>query len=223
MAPGQSFEELLIRTQVIAPAQLAVAQQEAQKHNRRVAATLLDLGFIGERRFAEWMSQMTSIAIVDPLPEAVVEPLVRRIPRAIAREYEVVPVKLEAGSLTIATINPLDEGCLDVLRATTAMTVRPLIALHSTLLELLARFYPEDRVEPTLMPAAFDPGATMAVPGADDSPGSTTHVFAPPAPPAETQLDRVERTIVELRKMVASLQERIDAIDQTLEHLLTRR
>jgi len=227
MVPGESLEELLIRTQIIAPEQLAVAEREAQKHNRRLAATLLDLGFVGERHFAEWMSEMTSIAIVDPLPAAAVEPLVRRIPRAIAREYEVVPVRLDAGMLTVATINPLDTGCLDVLRATTAMTIRPLIAVHSALLDLIARFYPEDRIEPTLMPSGFDPEATLSViQGADDSPGSTTRgIGSPPPPPPmpETQLDRVEHAILELQKMVTSLRERIEAIDETLEHLLSRR
>lgn len=223
MDPDRSFEELLISTQLISAEQLAVAQREALRNNRRLAPTLLDLGFVGERRFAEWMSQMTSIAMVDAIPAEAVEVLVRRVPRAIAREYEVVPVKLDGNVLTIATINPLDAGSFEVLRATTAMTIRPLIALHSALLELVARFYPEDRVEATLMPASFDPGATMAMPRADDSLGSSTRSIAPAPSRAETQLDRVERSLLELHKLVENLRERIETIDETLEHLLSRR
>src|SRR5712691_10889124 len=203
MSTTTDLETLFIRSQFLAPAQLAMAKREATGRHRRLAPMIVELGLVNERQFAEWMSEMTSIAIVDPLPAAAVEPLVRRIPRAIAREYEVVPVALDAGMLTVATINPLDTGCLDVLRATTAMTIRPLIAVHSALLDLIARFYPEDRIEPTLMPSGFDPEATLSViQGADDSPGSTTRgIGSPPPPPPmpETQLDRVEHAILELQ------------------------
>ncbi len=219
IAPGD-LETLLIRTQLISPAQLAMVKREAEGRHRRLAPMIIELGMVNERRFAEWMSQMTSIPIVDPIPAAAVELLVRRVPRAIAREYEIVPLKLDAGTLTIATMNPLDPGCLDVLHATTTLNVRPLIALYSAVTELVARFYPEDKIEPTLMPAAFDPSDTAVITTvrADASPGSATRAI-----PAESQLDRIERAIGELRKLVTDLRERIDTIDETLEHILSRR
>jgi len=227
MVPGESLEELLIRTQIIAPEQLAVAEREAQKHNRRLAATLLDLGFVGERHFAEWMSEMTSIAIVDPLPAAAVEPLVRRIPRAIAREYEVLPLAIEQGAMIIAMVNPLDAAVIDVLRATTGMPVRPVVAVYGSILELMKRFYPEDALAPTTMPQQkFDPGATLVFGGADVSPGSTTRVLRPSEDtnPAgtESQLDRIERALADLRKRIEQLQERAEEIEGTLSHLLSR-
>jgi type IV pilus assembly protein PilB len=222
IAPGD-FETLLIRTQLLSPAQLAMAKREAEGRHRRLAPMIVELGMVSERRLAEWMSQMTSIPIVDPIPAAAVEILVRRVPRAIAREYEIVPLKLDPGTLTIATMNPLDPGCLDVLHATTALNIRPLIALYSAVTELVARFYPEDNVEPTIMPSTFDPSDTiLAGRKPDDSPGSTTRsIHSPPKP--ESQLDRIEQAIGELRKMVTALQERIDTIDETLEHILSRR
>lgn len=215
------LESLLIEWRLLSTEQLAMAKREAQRQSRRLAPTIIDLGMVSDRRFAEWMSQMTGIPIIDPIPTAAVELLVRRLPRAIAREFEVVPLKIEPGTLTIATVNPLDSGCLEVLRATTAMDIHPLIALHGSLMDALATFYPEDKIEPTLMPAAFDPGETMAVRKADDSPGSTTQMVLPPQP--DSQLDRIERAINELQKMVTGLQERIAEIDETLEHLLSRR
>lgn len=219
---GGDLEELLLKSQLLAPAQVALAKREAVGRHRRLAAMIVELGLVNERRFAEWMSQMTSIPIVDPIPAAAVEPLVRRVPRSIAREYEILPLKLDPGTLTIATMNPLEAGFIEVLHLTTAMNIRSMIGLHSTIMELLARFYPEESVEPTLMPPPFDPSETMAIHRPDDSPGSTTRVVAAtPKPPS--QLDRIESALVELRKMVTELQTRIDTIDETLEHILSRR
>ncbi len=222
MSTTTDLETLLIRSQFLAPAQLAVAKREATGRHRRLAPMIVELGLVNERQFAEWMSQMTSIPIVDPIPAAAVEPLVRRIPRAIAREYEVLPLKIDPGTLTIGTMNPLDAACIEVLHLTTALNIRSMIGLHSAIMELLARFYPEDRMEPTLMPAPFDPSETMAIHRPDDSPGSTTRAVAgSPKPPS--QLDRMEMAIQELRTMVTRLQERIDNIDESLEHILSRR
>jgi hypothetical protein len=102
------------------------------------------------------------------------------------------------------------------------MSIRPMIATHSAIRQLLARFYPEDNVEPTLMAAGFDPSETLAFSRPDDSLGSTTRAVGPPALP-QSQLDRIERAIADLRKMVTTLQERIDTIEQSLDYLSSRR
>jgi hypothetical protein len=204
------LESLLVGTQFLSAAQLATAKQEAEARQRGLAQVIVELGMVGERQFAEWMSQMTSIPIVDPIPPAVVEPLVRRVPRAMALEYEVVPLKFDGSTLTVATINPLDSACMAALHAKTALNIRLLIGLHSTVKGLLAHFYPEDN------PPPFDPSDTMVA----------TKPEAIPAPiprAVESQLDRVERALGEVRKLVVALQERMDAIDETLEHLSSRR
>jgi len=226
MTAMQSFEELLVQSRLISGAQLAIAQRDAQERRRRLAPTLIDLRLIDDRRFAEWMSQVTHLPLVDPLPAAAVESLVRRIPRAIAREYEVLPLAIEQGAMIIAMMNPLDAAVIDMLRATTEMPVRPVVAVYGSILELLKRFYPED-AQPTIMPhPKFDPGATLVFGGADVSPGSTTRVLRPSEDTnpvsSESQLDRIERAIADLRKMIEQLQERAEEIEGTLSHLLSR-
>jgi hypothetical protein len=206
--PSEDLEALLVRTQLVSPEQLALAKREAGVRRRRLAPMLVELGIVNEARFAEWMSQMTSIPLVDPIPPAAVEPLARRLPGAIAREYEVVPIFMDPGRLTVATINPLDAGCIDVLHTTTAMNIRPVIGLHSAITGLLARFYPENQ--------------TMALEKEDDSLGSTTRVVDA-APKQESQLDRIERAIRELRTLVDSMKDRVETIEETLEHVLSRR
>src|SRR5438132_11498753 len=133
---SDDLETLLIRSQFLTPTQVAQAKAEAAQRHRRLASTIVELGMVNERRFAEWMSQMTSIPIVERIPPAVVEPLVARIPGAIAREYEVLPLSIERGTLAVATMDPLDSACREALRVATTLSIRPLIALHSSIMNL---------------------------------------------------------------------------------------
>jgi hypothetical protein len=221
MTAMPTLEELLIQSRLISAPQLAIAQRDAQTRNRRLAPTLIDLGLVKERRFAEWMAEVTHLPLIDPLPAAAVESLVRRIPRAVAREYEVLPLSADQGALSVATINPLDAACVDVLRSATGMSIRPVIAVYSALLELLGRFYPKDASEATLMMSTgFDPSATLAFPREELSEEEDTNPVTEVA--AVSQLDRIEHAVTDLRRLVERLQERIDAIDETLEHILSR-
>ena len=199
---ANDLETLLIRSQILTPPQVATAKREAAGRHRRLAAVIVELGLINERRFAEWMSQMTSIAVVEQIPVAAVEPLVPRVPNAIAREYEVVPIKIDAITLTIATMNPLDAGCIEALHMTTGLNIRTMIGLHSAIRDLLDRFYPSDRADDSIGEA------TRSVPGTKKLP---------------SQLDRIEFSLDELRTTLSRLQERIDAIEESLEHILSRR
>lgn len=238
----RTLEDLLLETGVISAPQLSVAQRDAAIKQKRLPQTLIDLGFISDQRFAEWMSEVSNVPLVDPLPADEVEKVERRIPRAIAREYEILPLAIEGNTLIIATINPLDTAALGVVRTTSGMDVRPLVAVYGSLMELVARFYPEDSVESTIQPeSGFDPSSTLAVELAKmkttDRPfvfGSDTLVSSQSkplelGPPQQSnageggaQLDRIEHQLGEILQAVADLQRRIDAIDSVLARVLTR-
>lgn len=250
--PMPSLEELLVSTKLISPTQLAVAQRDADLRRRPLAQTIIDLGLVDERRFAEWMASVSKLPLVDPLSPEIVHDLDRYLARAVAREYEVVPVDVEGDEMTVAMINPLDAACLNILQTTTGMKVHAVVGIHGQIKTLVERFYPAN--EPAT--GAFDPSSTMAIPfqfgtetllrsqntplvfeGADQDIGSETRIMPPPdpgappepqpataPPPAESegQLDRIERHLTQLMRAVDSLQRRIEAIDQTLARILTR-
>lgn len=248
----QSLEDALIRTKLISPTQLAVAQRDAEMRQRPLAHTLIDLGFVSDRKFAEWVAGVTNLPIVDPLRPDVISEIESHVPAAVAREHQVVPIDVVADEMTIATVDPLDRNALDAVQSATGMKIHPVIAVRSHLAEMVERIYPAAPV--------FDPSRTIAVPleddpfkfgddtmlrhhslefaysGGDVSLGSETRVLPaspehdtnpapePPAPPRppENQLDRIERHLSDLVQSIEALQRRIDAIDSTLARVLNR-
>ncbi|MGZ7032438.1 MAG: GspE/PulE/PilB domain-containing protein, partial [Thermoanaerobaculia bacterium] len=228
------------------------AQRDAAMRNKRLAAAIVDLGLMNERRFAEWIAKATQISLVDPLPAGAVAQLQHRIPPQIARDYQIVPVAIDRDSITIAMMNPLDQACLDLVRKTTGMSVRPVIGLYSALLELLNRTYPEQDADTTMLrrpPANATPAkppkpideattAVLAIPEIPPVPPKqpneaevTTEARAilpmPPTlevpPPKESQLDRIERGLIELQRAIEKLQRRVDAMDTAIARSLTRK
>ena len=208
-----TLEQLLIDTRVLSSAQITTAQRDANIRHKRLAATLIDLGMIHERRFAEWIARVTELPILDPIPHTVVAQLQNRISPQIAREYQVVPVAIDRDTLTIATMNPLDHGALELLRHSTGMRIQPIVALYSALTEVLAQFYPEDEADLTMMRRPPD------LPDIADS----TNPVARKAEEDETQLDRIERAIADLVDALDKLQRRVDAMDATIARALMRR
>ncbi len=238
----QSLEELLVQKSLITPAQLEQAQRESETHHRPLAQTLINLGMVTDRQFAQWLSDTTGLPLVDPVSADAVADVAQYLTRAVAREYEVVPIDVNGDEMTLAMINPLDEACRNALHAATGLKIHAVVGVHGQLKQLVDRFYPADA------PAAgaFDPSSTMiAAPEpfqfgtetllrsqakpleferAEESVGVETRaVPMSEVMPAESQLDRIERQLGDLTRLIDGLQRRIEAIDATLARVLARK
>lgn len=189
------LEELLLQTRALTPEQLERAKTDAQRTRKRLAQTIIDLGIVDDKRFAQWMAHVSGTPLVDPLPAGAVHALERRIPRGIAREYEIAPIAIEGDVLTVATVNPLDESCASILRTTTGMSIRLVTARYGPLTEVVTRYYPEDDAEQTILPPVMR--------NIEKESGNET-IIAPPPPPS--QLDRIEKKLDELSAAVKTLE-----------------
>src|SRR5687768_13670956 len=104
-----SLEELLLRDGIVGRERLDIALEDARRTHKSLAETVIDLGFVEERRFAEWIAGVSGTQLVDPLPEDVPTKLERRLPPATARLRMVAPIGEEPWGLLVAMLNPLDE------------------------------------------------------------------------------------------------------------------
>jgi len=105
----QTLEDLLVKTKLISPPQLAVAQRDSEATNKSLAETLIEMGFVDDRQFAEWLAGATNIPMVDPLRAEVISDIESHLPAEIARQHQIVPIDVDADAMTIATVNPLDK------------------------------------------------------------------------------------------------------------------
>jgi MshEN domain len=232
-----SLEDLLVKTKLISPPQLAVAQRDAETRQTSLAHALIDLGFVNERQFAEWLTATTNIPLVDPLRSDVISEIERHIPPDLARERQVVPIDVDADEMTIATANPLDRLSIDAIRDATGLKIHPVIGIRSQILEMVERFYPE--------PKTFDPSATIAAPleepfafgddtmlrhhsleyaygEGDTSLGSETRILPIPAPvpPDETTNPTLDSKPSGQTVAAAGPETQLDRIERHLDNLI---
>ena len=243
----ETLEHLLVETGLLTPMQLAFARRDALLRKKRLAPMLIELGLFSDTHFAEWMAKSTSFPYFNPIPSEGLADVASRVPAAVAREYEVVPVGVDGDELIIATIDPLDRRAIEALNSATGMKIRPVIARYGDLVQVLERLYPptESTTEPEPLsePAPFEFGSETLLlsqqkPFAEEEEfvGSRTQAFTPrpdvpmpePPPPAAepprstSQLDRMEENLDALTRSIQKIERKLDAIDAVLSRILTR-
>jgi type IV pilus assembly protein PilB len=105
--------ELLIQRRLVTPAQVDEALLQQPASGKRLGTLLVELGMVDERAVVESLSDQTGVPLVDlrqsqPEPDAA-----SRIPEALARSLNVIPVRRVDGVLLVAAADPLDERVSD--------------------------------------------------------------------------------------------------------------
>jgi hypothetical protein len=183
---------------------------DASRTHKTLAETVIDLGFVEERRFALWIAEASGARFLDPLPEDVALLLERRLPPATARLRMVVPVGEESGSLVVAMVNPLDESTLQVLRTTSGAEILAVTGVRSAIERLVNRVYPEQLDgDATVLPNfrfTFEPKEPQAAPA---PPAPTPEPVSTPwsEPSDEEPFDFSTRTLLSSRQSLHDLNE----------------
>lgn len=133
--------QLLVDERIITSEQLNLALEEQKKSRKRIGEVIADMGFASERDILRTLAQRLSVEYVDS-PLFVVElDSVRLISEPLARQYNILPIYLRAGTLTIATNDPLDFACLEDVAMITGFDIRTVLSPQSEIERAINRVY----------------------------------------------------------------------------------
>lgn len=120
--------QLLVEEKVISKEQLELALIEQRTSKKRLGEVIAELGFASERDILRTLALRLGVEYVDT-PLFIVElDVIRLIPEALARRYNIIPVYLRSGTLTIATNDPLDFACLEDIAMITGLEIKTVLA-----------------------------------------------------------------------------------------------
>lgn len=193
----EPIERIVLNMGLVSPEDVERAKSEAARVGRRLAPMLVDLDLIDERALASAMAHATGLAVVEPLvePDARTE---RTVPGGVARQFEVIPQKIEGEMLYVAMIDPTDTQALSALRAVASgREIEPIIGLRQSVAHMVEAVYPEALDgDVTLLPRRFGtfgtPGLAEAMPPLPPLPPPVPEPVSepvpqpPPAPTPET-------------------------------------
>jgi type IV pilus assembly protein PilB len=140
-----AFPALLMERGLITRADLAVAQQHADRQHLELPEAFVALGLVPEEMCYATLAEAAGLTLVDPVELAQSELAVRLVPERLARRYEVVPLAVDNRILTYATCRPFDPEIERDLSFASGRRTRPAVSTRSGLLAALERCYPKLR------------------------------------------------------------------------------
>ena len=123
--------DLLVSAGLITPEQLAEGLRLQKGSNKRLGTVLQEQGYITETELIEALQMQLGIEFIDLSKVNIPTELVQLIPKNIAKQYQVVPVKLVRDVLYLAMSDPLNFYAIEEVRKASRRKIVPMVALSS--------------------------------------------------------------------------------------------
>jgi general secretion pathway protein E len=135
--------------------ELGQAQREKGKS---LASFLIEKGFMDEEDLLTTLATKLRVPYCRDLEAEGLDPaLVPKVPVAFSKKHKVVPLKMEDGILTVATLDPLNYEPLDDLRVMLGCReVRAVLSSEGEVLRAINRFYEQSADTPEEMIQSMD-------------------------------------------------------------------
>ncbi len=159
MAATPKLGDLLLDANLIDEVQLKIALEEQKLRGTRFGSTLLSLHFVDENVLTAFLSRQFNMPCVSFTNLNISPSILARVPHEVALKYQVIPIKLEDGRLSVAICDPLDIDTIEALETMTGLVVLPMVAPQSSIEEAIERYY-STKPAPSVVPrgeASFFP------------------------------------------------------------------
>ena len=133
--------DLLLREGLVTQDQLNKALSEQRHNGTRVGYNLVKLGFVKETDLTRMLARQHKMPAVD-LTKFQVDPRIAKlIPSELALKHNVLPLKRDGRTLTVAMSDPASMSVLDDIKFITRLDIFPVIAGEFTLRNAIEKFY----------------------------------------------------------------------------------
>lgn len=142
-ASSSTLGELLVQRGVITAEQLTAAKPLGRQHGGQFAASLVRLGYVSEDDLLAFVQKEYRLPAIELSTIAPVADVLRLVPKAIARCYEVFPVGLTDAILTVAIADPSNLTALREIKLRTGCELRIVLAPALAIQQVIERCYDE--------------------------------------------------------------------------------
>src|SRR3989475_5562532 len=140
-SPTRRLGDLLVADGLISPDQLLRALAEQKGTSEKLGSVLLRLNLLTEEQLIGFLSRQYGIPSITLSQLDVESEVLRLVPAAIAKKYEVLPVKRVEGTLTLAMADPTNVFALDDVAFMTNLQILPVVAPQAAIRRALDKNY----------------------------------------------------------------------------------
>lgn len=121
---------------------LEIGKQEG----KRLGEVLVDEGVLTERQIIDVLKLQLGMDSIDLTKTSITTALAELVPKNIARQYNIVPVKTEGSTLYLAMNDPLDFKAIEAARQSSGKRIIPMLATKAGLERAIATLYGNESV-----------------------------------------------------------------------------
>lgn len=133
--------EMLVDAQVLTEKQVEEAVSKQKGSGKRLGEILLENKYITENELIDVLKMQLGIDFVDISKEIIDPKMATIVPKSIATQYRVVPVKETNGELILAMEDPLNFIALENVKKLTKLKVVPCIAYRDAIKRAISVLY----------------------------------------------------------------------------------
>jgi len=133
--------DLLVQNDVITEQQLMTGLQRQKETGLRLGRTLIDLGYLDEDKFLNFLSQQLRIPFVDLRRFDFDVNLVQMLPESYARRYRAIVLSDERDGLVVGMADPMDIFAYDELERMLQRPIKQAVVRETELLNTLDLVY----------------------------------------------------------------------------------
>src|SRR4030042_3013889 len=133
--------ELLVRDNLITPAQLQQALEEQKRHGGRLGANLTRMGFIKEEKLTEVLSKQDGVPSINLSEFEIEDQVVRLIPEEVAQKHQVIAINRAGSTLIVAMADPSNIFAIDDIKFLTGYNIEVVVAPENAIKEGIDRYY----------------------------------------------------------------------------------
>ncbi len=138
---NKKLGEMLVDASVLTNQQIDEAIKLQKDSGKRLGTVLLENGFISESQLIDVLKMQLGIDFIDVNKETIDPSMASIVPKTIAEQYHVVPIKLEKDKLILAMEDPLNFRALEAVKQITKYKVLPYIAYSSAIKRAILVLY----------------------------------------------------------------------------------
>jgi type IV pilus assembly protein PilB len=141
------FTEVLLKRQVLGPAQLEEAKAMQQQTGAKLQDAIVKLGYASNEEVLSAIAEFHGMQFVS-LTEVTVPPsVIEQVPESVARENVVLPMSLENGTMKVVVSDPSDFDLLQKLQFVLNKDIFPMLAPREQIIEAINRHYGQTETE----------------------------------------------------------------------------
>jgi general secretion pathway protein E len=137
-----SLGEVLLDSKLITEEQLDQALEMQQSgDSRRLGTILIDEDWLKAESLAMALSIHLNLPFADLSRESISPEVLKIIPEHIARRYQLIPVEINNGSLSVVMEDPTDIRVLEEISALTGMNINPSVGVGMDIEDAIDLYY----------------------------------------------------------------------------------